>query len=67
MESQIILSGIGTPGTPMGPMGTHKNLDFEGSEFERDIVLTLSLKVFRRKTLGISSGNHGRTLDEVAW
>ena len=52
----------------MGAMGIHKNLEFvEGSEFERDIVLTLSLKVFRRKSLGISSGNHGRTLDEVVW
>jgi hypothetical protein len=40
---------------------------FEGSESEHGVVHTLSLKVFRRKSLGTSSGAHVRTLDEVAW
>jgi hypothetical protein len=61
MESQIIFTHMLTARM------NKKASDFEGAEFERDIVLTLSLKVFRRKIVAISSGNHGRTLDEVVW
>ena len=69
METQII-ARIGIVGIPESAKFLVSHTSYlgkiEGSDFERVIVLTLSLKIFRRKSLGTSSGSHVRTLDEVA-